>query len=189
MKFKPFRKLPVYLLELVITSRSAEHTVCLFIYELLMRGRWIKASFLHSFIQILNGLLIQDLNAFFLHVISCPKIYYNGSDTVLLLFSKVTTVLLYTLVWLSRLKTIARDYRIGPITQARWLSALNNTKDWALVKKVALVVDINPSQCGGAPRAPPSRYRSAISTRFEITSSPLVTFNFKTFPKHRQTQF
>ena len=47
----------------------------------------------------------------------------------------------------------------------------------------------NPNQCGGAPRAPPSRYRSAISTRFEITSSPLVTFNFKTFPKHRQTQF
>ena len=42
---------------------------------------------------------------------------------------------------------------------------------------------------GGAPRAPPSRYRSAISTRFEITSSPLVTFNFKTFPKHRRTQF
>ena len=36
---------------------------------------------------------------------------------------------------------------------------------------------------------PPSRYRSAISTRFEITSSPLVTFNFKTFPKHRRTQF
>ena len=42
---------------------------------------------------------------------------------------------------------------------------------------------------GGAPRAPPSRYQSAISTRFEITSSPLVTFNFKSFPKHRPTQF
>ena len=42
---------------------------------------------------------------------------------------------------------------------------------------------------GGAPQAPPSRYRSAISTWFEIMSSPLVTFNFKTFPKHRRTQF
>ena len=37
----------------------------------------------------------------------------------------------------------------------------------------------------GAPR----RYWSAISTWFEIMSSPLVTFNFKTFPKHRRTQF
>ena len=42
---------------------------------------------------------------------------------------------------------------------------------------------------GGAPRAPPSRYWSAISTWFEIMSSPLVTFNFKTFPKHMRTQF
>ena len=42
---------------------------------------------------------------------------------------------------------------------------------------------------GGAPQAPPSRYRSAISTWFEIMSSPLVTFNFKMFPKHSWTQF
>ena len=41
---------------------------------------------------------------------------------------------------------------------------------------------------GGAPRAPPSRYWSALSTWFEIMSSPLVTFNFKMFPKHRLTQ-
>ena len=30
---------------------------------------------------------------------------------------------------------------------------------------------------------------SVISMWVKITSSPLVTFNFKTFPKHRQTQF
>ena len=42
---------------------------------------------------------------------------------------------------------------------------------------------------GGAPRAPPSRYWSAVSTWFEITSSRLVTFIFKTFPKNRATQF
>ena len=42
---------------------------------------------------------------------------------------------------------------------------------------------------GGGSSSPPSRYRSAISTWFEIMSSPLVTFNFKTFPKHRRTQF
>ena len=29
------------------------------------------------------------------------------------------------------------------------------------------------------------RYAFAISRPFEIMSSPLVTFNFKTFPKHR----
>ena len=40
---------------------------------------------------------------------------------------------------------------------------------------------------GGA--FPPIRYQSAISTQFEITSSPLVTFIFKTFPKNRATQF
>ena len=37
---------------------------------------------------------------------------------------------------------------------------------------------------GGAP-TPLGRYASAISRPFEIMSSPLVTFNFKTFPKHR----
>ena len=59
-----------------------------------------------------------------------------------------------------------------------------------LVLWTIIFVCFNPNQCGGgAPRAPPSRYRSAISTRFEITSFPLVTFNFKTFPKHRRTQF
>lgn len=34
-----------------------------------------------------------------------------------------------------------------------------------------------------------SRYWSAVSTGFEITSSPLVTYIFKTFSKHRGTQF
>ena len=46
--------------------------------------------------------------------------------------------------------------------------------------------DLNPNKGGGGVAAtPPSRYASAISTPLEIMSSPLVTFNFKTFPKHR----
>ena len=42
---------------------------------------------------------------------------------------------------------------------------------------------------GGFLEPPSSSYWSTISTQFEIMSSSLVTFNFKTFPKHRQTQF
>ena len=42
---------------------------------------------------------------------------------------------------------------------------------------------------GGAPRAPPGRYRSVVSTWLEIMSSPLVTFILKTLPKHGATQF
>ena len=60
------------------------------------------------------------------------------------------------------------------------------------VKKISLWADecLNPSQWGGgSPPAPPSTYWSTISTQFEIRSSPLVTFNFKTLPKHRLTQF
>ena len=34
-----------------------------------------------------------------------------------------------------------------------------------------------------------SRYLSVVSTWFEIMSSPFMTFTFKTFPKHRATQF
>ena len=33
-----------------------------------------------------------------------------------------------------------------------------------------------------------SRYRSTVSMWFEIMSSPLMTFIFKTFPKHRAIQ-
>ena len=47
----------------------------------------------------------------------------------------------------------------------------------------------NPNRAGGVAPTPLGRYASAISRPFEIMSSPLVTFNFKTFPKHRQTQF
>ena len=51
---------------------------------------------------------------------------------------------------------------------------------------------VNPSQCGwGASQAPrpASTYWSAVSTWFKIMSYPLVTFIFKTFPKHRKTRF
>ena len=48
--------------------------------------------------------------------------------------------------------------------------------------------DFNPNKGGGGPSGPPPcRYPYAISKRSEILSCPLVTFNFKTFPKHRQT--
>ena len=33
------------------------------------------------------------------------------------------------------------------------------------------------------------RYSPAISSWIELLSSPLVIFNFKTFPKHRTTKF
>ena len=39
----------------------------------------------------------------------------------------------------------------------------------------------------GVPPGTPCRYLSAISKRSEIMSCPLVTFNFKTFQKHRTT--
>ena len=46
----------------------------------------------------------------------------------------------------------------------------------------------NPNKCRGL-LEPPCRYWSNVSTWFEIMSSPLVTYIFKTFPKDRATQF
>ena len=46
----------------------------------------------------------------------------------------------------------------------------------------------NPNK-GGIVATPQSRYASAISRPLEITSFPLMSFNFKISPKHRWTQF
>ena len=59
----------------------------------------------------------------------------------------------------------------------------------AIKKKVTVKIFLNLIRLGDVLTGHQFHNSSALSTWIEIMSSPLVTFNFKTFPKHRSTQF